>query len=242
MLIEKDNFTKNLLVIDIETVSAVESYEELDEKMQKHWLRKSSWLKNEEKLDPAALYRERSAIYAEFGRVVCIAAGFFFDDENGLSFRVKDFCSEDESEVLHGFSDLVENRFDPGALRLVAHNGREFDFPYLCRRMLVNGISVPQVLQVSGKKPWEINHIDTMDLWKFGDYKHFTSLDLLASLFGIPSSKEDIDGSMIHDVYYQDKKLERIAEYCKKDVVVTAQVLLRLFGREAMDPANIHLI
>jgi DNA polymerase elongation subunit (family B) len=237
-----DKFTRNLLVIDIETVSAVGSFDELDEKMQKHWIRKASWFKNDQDIGPADLYREKSAIYAEFGKVVCIAAGFFFEDEGDLSFRVRDFCSVDEHEVLSGFSELVENKFDPRTLRLAAHNGREFDFPYLCRRMLVCGIPIPQVLQISGKKPWEVNHIDTMELWKFGDYKHFTSLDLLASLFGIPSSKNDIDGSMVHDVYYREQKLDTIAEYCKRDVVVTAQVLLRLFGQQPLDPKNIFLV
>jgi len=146
------------------------------------------------------------------------------------------------SVVLQSFKELIEQKFDPKALRLVAHNGKEFDFPYICRRMLINGIGIPDTLQISGKKPWEIHHIDTMELWKFGDFKNYTSLDTLAALFDIDSSKDDIDGSMVNEVYYTENDLERIAHYCKKDVIVTTQLLLRLNGQDTVAPENIQIL
>jgi DNA polymerase elongation subunit (family B) len=235
-------FTKDLLVIDIETVSAVQTHDRLDKKMQELWDKKSSFFRDSGDMTAERLYEEKSAIYAEFGKVVCIAAGFFIEDHHGPGLRVKGFYSDDESEILTAFKNLVEEKFNARSLRLVAHNGKEFDFPYLCRRMLINSIDIPDPLDIRGKKPWEVPHIDTMELWKFGDYKHYTSLDLLAAIFGIGSSKDDIDGSMIHDVYYKENDLGRIAQYCKKDVVVTAQLLLRLYGLPVVPDDQVHLL
>jgi len=243
MLLNYQSYFQDLLVIDIETVCYHKSFSELDERMQALWTKKASFLKNEDNLDAAELYAKKAAIYAEFGKVVCIAVGFFARDEDQQAqLRVKAFHSDDEAEILNDFNDLINNGFNSDQLRLVAHNGKEFDFPYLCRRMLVRNIEIPVPLQIRGKKPWEIQHIDTMELWKFGDMKNYTSLDLLAALFEIPSSKDDIDGSMISHVYHNENDLERIAEYCKKDVVVTAQLLLRLSGFEIIEKANIHVL
>lgn len=235
-------FTKDLLVIDIETVSLEKSYGMLDEKMQMLWDKKSAFFRDADDQSPEQLYEKKSAIYAEFGKVVCIAAGFFFEDKHGPALRVKSYYSDDETEVLKGFSELIEHKFNPGSLRLAAHNGKEFDFPYLCRRMLINDLKLPAPLDIRGKKPWEVPHIDTLELWKFGDYKHYTSLDLLSTIFGIESSKDDIDGSMIHEVFYNENDLKRIATYCEKDVVVTAQLLLKLYGVPVVAEENIHLV
>ena len=220
---------KNTLVIDIETISCTERYQDLDERLRKQWDRKAAFLKNEDNLTSEELFFDRAGIYAEFGKVICIAVGLFIKTKsNQLGLRIKAFGSTDENEVLVQFKDLINKKLDGDNLILCAHNGKEFDFPYLCRRYLVNEIEIPKALQIAGKKPWEIKHLDTMEMWKFGDRKNYTSLDLLAALFNIESSKSNIDGSMVNSVFYQDKDLDQIITYCKQDVLVTANLLLKL--------------
>jgi len=234
---------KNILVLDIETISAFRSYGEMNERFKKQWERKASLLKNDDNLSSEELYYDRAAIYAEFGKIICIAVGLFTrveEDRPGL--RVKAFSGHDEKEILLEFKDLMEIKLDKQNLILCAHNGKEFDFPYLCRRFLVNEIDIPNVLNISGKKPWEVQHFDTMEMWKFGDRKSYTSLDLLASLFNIESSKVGIDGSMVNKVYYEEKDLDKITTYCKQDVVVTANLLLKLNMKPALEPELIHII
>lgn len=226
----------NLMVIDIETVPQYGSYDEVPEHFQKLWDAKTQYQRKEE---TAAEFYERAGIWAEFGKIVCISMGIFTSARNpGL--RVKSFASHDEKELLANFADLLVSQSP--ALILCAHNGKEFDFPYLCRRMLINGIKIPSQLELSGKKPWEINHLDTMELWKFGDYKNYTSLNLLAAIFGIPTSKDDIDGSMVGEVYWKDNELERICVYCQKDVVVTAQLLRKYRGEDLIPTENITIV
>lgn len=220
---------RNLLFIDIETVSAHDSYSKLDERLKPHWDKKAGFLRNEEGLGPDQLYLDRGAIYSEFGKVIVIAIGVFHQPNEGeLSLRVKSFSSHNEADLLGGFKEMLEQKFDQDNLTLVAHNGKEFDFPYLSRRFLVNSIKLPDILDNSAKKPWEVSYLDTMEMWKFGDRKNFTSLDLLTAIFDIPSSKSDIDGSMVNQVYYEEDGLSRIAEYCANDVVATAQLYLRM--------------
>ncbi len=243
MNIKYESIFKNLLVIDIETVSSVSSYDALSERMQHLWDKKAQLIKNDENLTSEELFFKKAAIYAEFGKIICIAIGFFTKNETDEAvLRVKALASDDEQQLLNEFKILLEEKFDQQNLRLAAHNGREFDFPYLCRRMLVNSIPIPEALQLSGKKPWEVQHIDTMEMWKFGDKKSFTSLDLLAALFDIESSKDQIDGSEVNEVYYVEQDLEKIAAYCKKDVVVTAQLLLKLNGLTNVKSPNIQIV
>lgn len=218
---------KNILYLDIETVSGSPVFEEIDERLQQQWLKKAGYLKRDEEIADADFYFERAGIFAEFGKIIVIGLGFFTMADDGITFRVRHISGDDEAAVLKEFKNIVE-KFDQDSLKLCAHNGREFDFPYLSRRMLINGLSLPSALNLSGKKPWEVNHLDTMDLWKFGDWKHYTSLELLATVFGIESSKSDIDGSMVNKVYHQDKNLGKIAEYCMNDVIVTAQLYAKL--------------
>lgn len=218
---------KDILFIDIETVSAAGSYDQLNERLKTLWSRKASFLKKDETTTEEELYFRRAGIYAEFGKVVTIGMGFFQQEESGLTFRVKALYDNDEKALLEKFSSVLA-RMKSDNLRLCAHNGREFDFPYLSRRMLINGLNLPSVLDLSGKKPWEVNHLDTMDMWKFGDWKHYTSLDLLAAIFDIDSSKSDMTGGDVNEVFYADGDLEKIASYCIKDVIVTAQVYLKL--------------
>lgn len=231
---------KNTLFIDIETVAQKASYEEVEERLQKHWNRKASYLKNEENHSEQDLYKERAAIYAEFGKVVCIGFGAFYQDEDGnLAFRTKSLANHDEKQLLTDFKELLEKHKAKNNLLLCAHNGKEFDYPYLCRRMLIHQIQLPTILQLAGKKAWNVAHLDTLEMWKFGDYKSFTSLDLLATIFEIPSSKTDIDGSQVNQVYYENNDLEKIQRYCVADVVVLAQLYLRLNGYDIIPEEQI---
>lgn len=214
---------QNILVLDIETVPQFSSFEELPDHLQKLWDLKTRFQRKEDET-PADFY-QRAGIWAEFGKIICISVGIF---KNNYSFRVKSFYSHDETDLLQDFIQLLNSQ--PPQLILCAHNGKEFDFPYLCRRMLINSLEIPAQLQIAGKKPWEINHLDTMELWKFGDYKNYTSLNLLAAIFEIPTPKDDIDGSKVGSVYWVENDLERIKTYCQKDVITTARLLQRFKG------------
>lgn len=234
---------KNTLIIDIETASISENYNDLDERLKKQWDRKAAFLKNEEQLPNDELFFERAGIYAEFGKVICIAAGFFIRTKSGeMGLRIKAYTGKNESDILSRFKELINHKLDGENLILCAHNGKEFDFPYLCRRYLINEIEIPTALQIRGKKPWEINHLDTMEMWKFGDRRNYSSLDLLAALFGIDSSKRNIDGSMVNKVYYKDKNIDEIEVYCKQDVCVTANLLLKLNLLPAIPEKNITFV
>jgi DNA polymerase elongation subunit (family B) len=216
---------QDLLVLDIETVSQKASFNELDEEWQELWTKKAGALNNPE--INASLVYDRAAIYAEFGKIVCIGLGIYHLVDGQYHLKVKAISNDDEKELLSEFAELLNTKFNQNKHILVAHNGKEFDFPYICRRLLINGIDLPGILELSGKKPWEIKHLDTLELWKFGDYKNYTSLNVLAKSFGIPSPKDDIDGSLVGYTYWQQNDLERIAVYCKKDIVTTAQLLMK---------------
>ncbi|WMJ71778.1 3'-5' exonuclease [Cytophagaceae bacterium ABcell3] len=233
---------KNILFLDIETVSCVPSYKQLNERLRPLWDKKAGFIaKNEE--TPEQLFQEKAAIYAEFGKVVSIGVGFFFYDQNKqLSLKVKGLSSHNEQDLLQEFSSLLTKRFNSKNLILCAHNGKEFDFPYLCRRMVVNNIKIPEPLDISGKKPWEVCHLDTLEMWKFGDKKNYTSLELLAALFNIPGSKNEMDGSMVGKHYYGTNDLSAITRYCCKDVAVTAQLYLRFKGWPTMPETQIIYI
>lgn len=239
-----DQKLRDILVIDIETASQAKSLDELSGPLQEHWHHKSQFIRNDDDLLPEQQFFQRAGIYAEFGKVITIAVGIFHRGEDGeLSLRVKSFSNHDEYELLKEFKTFLVKKFDPESIRLCAHNGKEFDYPYLCRRMLVNDLAIPEVLNLTGRKPWEVQHVDTMELWKFGDRKNFTSLNLLTSLFGIPSSKSNIDGSKVNQVYYHEEQgLERIATYCCGDVVATAQLYLRLNNMPLIPESHITIV
>ncbi len=238
---ELKSLIKNLLFIDIETASIVKSYDELSPRMQKLWQHKASFLKNDNDQTAQDLYFERAAIYAEFGKVIVIGVGFFYWDEHqNLCLKTKTLVGETEFELLNSFKKLLNERFAKKDLALCAHNGKEFDFPYLCRRMLVNGIELPKALNFSGKKPWEVPHFDTLEMWKFGDKKQYTSLEMLAALFEIESSKIEMAGSQVNEVFYLENNLAKIREYCNEDVIALAQIFLRLKGIFLEKPINIE--
>lgn len=228
---------EKILFLDIETTSAVKSFEDLSDDFKKHWEHKSNFIAKDEET-PFETY-SRAGIYAEFGKIVCISVGFIKIENGVKSLRLKSYYNHNEAELLANFFELLNKHYNTPQHVLCAHNGKEFDYPYIARRGLVNGLSIPQILDLAGKKPWEIQHLDTLQLWKFGDYKHFTSLSLLTSLFNIPTPKDDIDGSMVNQVYWQENDLERIANYCQKDVVALTQLFLRFKNEQLIHSDHI---
>jgi 3'-5' exonuclease len=229
---------KNVLFLDIETVPQVKSYRDLSRDMQALWDKKSAVFRSEEQ-SPEDAY-ERAGIYAEFGRIICISVGIVTGSGKETGLRLKSYADQEEKVLLASFRDMLESYSGKRDIYLCAHNGKEFDFPYLARRMLLNGVKLPSVLDSAGKKPWEIRHLDTMELWKFGDYKHYTSLELLTRIFDIPSPKDDMDGSMVASVYYEENNLSRIIEYCQHDVVAVAQLLMRYRGESLIPEERIQ--
>ncbi|MBX7051035.1 MAG: 3'-5' exonuclease [Flavobacteriales bacterium] len=218
-----------VLFLDIETVSAYHTLEELSDFEQQLWEEKSTYYRDRKQIGLSESYRQ-AGIHAEFGKIVCISVGYFHQGPETREFRTHSFYGHDEKRLLTEFVGLWDKHQRKKFKLLCAHNGKEFDFPYIARRLLINGIALPEILDIAGRKPWEIAHLDTMELWKFGDYKHYTSLKLLAHVFGIPTPKDDIDGSEVHDVYYEEKNLQRIELYCRKDVVTVAQLFLAYRG------------
>jgi hypothetical protein len=221
---------EDILFLDIETVPQFQDYEMLSPDFQFLWNKKAAFIcKTDE--TPASVY-QRAGIYAEFGKIVCISVGMLFPDKNNTNWniRLKSFFNHNESILLKEFVELLQTIALKKEVILCAHNGKEFDFPYISRRILINGIKLPKALDMAGKKPWEVCHLDTLELWRFGDYKHYTSLSLLTTVFGIPTPKDDIDGSMVADVYYKENNLKRIVKYCEKDVLAVAQLMLRYKG------------
>ena len=232
----KINF-ENILFLDIETVPETEFYNDLTEEKQELFALKTQYQRKEE-ISPEEFY-DRAGIWAEFGKIVCISVGYFINFKSkDRKFRVTSFFG-DEVKILQDFKNLLDKHFNKPPHVLCAHNGKEFDFPYIARRMIIKQIELPEKLNLFGKKPWEIAHLDTMEFWKFGDYKHFTSLKLLTSILGIPSPKDDINGSEVGTVYYKEKNIQRIVTYCEKDTIAIAQLLLRFNNEPLIEELNI---
>lgn len=232
------------LIFDIETVPVAGDFHELPETFKGLWeLKASRYMEEDENIEDN--YFERAGIYAEFGKIICISAGFFVKSAvpGMLNFRIRSFWAPEEKVLLRNFKELLDQYYsDPQRSFLCGHNIKEFDVPYVCRRMLVNGITLPTTLDIFGKKPWEVNHVDTMQLWKFGDFKSYTSLKLLAALFDIPTPKDDIDGSDVASVYWKDQDLDRIVTYCQKDVLTVAQLLLRFKGLPTLKEEDVTVV
>ena len=220
---------RNLLFLDIETVSGEKNYADLSPRFQELWKHKHSQLNTDSAISIESSYFDRAAIYAEFGKIICIGLGFvMYNEDNELCIKIKVIADKDEKVVLNEFRHILVEKFKGKTPYLCAHNGKEFDFPYICRRMLINQISIPEVLNIQDKKPWEVKHYDTLELWKFGDRKAYTSLELLAAVFDIETSKSDLDGSKVNEFYYLKNQLVQIALYCGKDVAVLVQVFLAI--------------
>jgi len=237
-MLEKIRLDK-ILFLDIETVPQEQSFEKLDAKSRELWLNKSKFI-NKTPSDEDHLYN-RAGIYAEFGKIVCISTGYFTVTGKEKQLHIKSYYGDDEKALIASFKGLLDKQFYKSDHMLCAHNGKEFDFPYLCRRMLINRIKLPAILDIAGKKPWEIQHLDTMELWRFGDYKNYTPLALLAHIFGIPSPKEEMDGSQVCNVYWQEKNLKKIAEYCRKDVITIVQLFLHFMNEEILSDTQIRV-
>lgn len=233
--------SENILFIDIETVPLHYRFDEMTEEMQLLWSDKTRFIQQREEKDAAEVY-ERAGVYAEFGKVICISIGYLHQSAGDKMLRITSFAGEDEREVLEDFAGLLNSRFSAPHYFMCGHNIKEFDIPYLCRRMLIHGMRLPEMLNIAGKKPWEVKHLDTMELWKFGDYKHFTSLNLLTRIFDIPTPKDDISGADVAKVFYEEKDLERIVRYCEKDVVAVAQLLLSMKGDPRVEEKNVVVV
>lgn len=231
----------NILFLDIETVPQFPDYSMLPEGWKQLWDTKSnSLVKYHEGGTNESLY-PRAGIYAEFGKIICISCGVVQGGGDQRKIILKSFAGDDEKTLLQQFNEMLVKWAGGEPKFLCAHNGKEFDFPYLCRRMIVHGISIPSLLNIAGKKPWEIHHFDTLELWKFGDFKSYTSLNLLAHTLGIATPKDDIDGSVVWEVYWKEKNLPRIIAYCQKDVITVAQILLRMNGESLIKEENIEI-
>jgi predicted PolB exonuclease-like 3'-5' exonuclease len=229
----------NVMVIDIETVPQKKNYNELSDSWKVLWDAKSKI--KYPTLTPEESYRH-AGLYGEFGKIICISLGIFVKWGNSYQLRIKSHAGHDEKALLNEFKSTLEKFVKSPAHTLVAHNGREFDFPFMARRMMINGIELPMLLDIGGRRPWEINLIDTLDLWKFGDFKAYTSLALIAECFNIPTPKDDIDGSMVYAVYYNDNDLDRIKTYCQKDVATLGRVMLKFKGDQDIPEQNIQVV
>jgi 3'-5' exonuclease len=227
----------DILFLDIETVPQEEYWSSLSEETQNLFEAKTKYQRKEE--FTAEEFYNRAGIWAEFGKIVCISVGYFNNKDKKKQLRIRSFFGDDEHKILTDFKQLLDKHFAKKSNILCAHNGKEFDFPFIARRMIVHQIELPKKLNLFGKKPWEVPHLDTLELWKFGDFKHYTSLKLLTSILGIPSPKDDIDGSEVAKVYYQEKDLQRIVTYCEKDTVAVAQILLRFNNQKIITDKEI---
>jgi len=229
----------NILFLDIETVPQYKNYKALPENFAELWNKKCEILKNNpDDAMPYEIYN-RAGIYAEFGKIICISCGYFTPEK---TFRIKSFSGHDEKKILFDFSAMLQSAFNTPNKLLCAHNGKEFDFPYICRRLLINQLPLPAILDIAGKKPWEIAHLDTMELWKFGDYKSYTTLTLLAAVFGIPTPKDDIDGSKVWKVYWEEENLDRIVTYCQKDVLTIAQIFRKFRCEDLINSEEVEIV
>jgi hypothetical protein len=238
-MLQNINYNK-ILFFDIETVPLTYEFKDLEERAQDLWDRKTRFLQERDNLSPDELY-EKAGIYAEFGKVVCISMGFVLQKEGETQIRVKSIANKNEKILLQEYIDLLNSYYNSPDFLFCAHNGKEFDIPFLCRRILINGLKLPFMLNVAGKKPWEIKHLDTMELWKFGDFKNYTSLDLLTYIFNIPTPKDDMDGSQVAKVFYEEKNLDRIIHYCEKDVIATIQLFRKYQGDSLIDEEFIQI-
>jgi DNA polymerase elongation subunit (family B) len=227
-----------VLFLDIETVPSFQNWDEVPERLKPLWEKKAATLRGAEEESVEESW-SRAGIYAEFGKIVCISVGFLRGDGAAREFRTKSFFDHDEKRLLSEFAELLDQNYQSRDSLLCAHNGKEFDFPYIARRMLINGVEIPGILDTAGKKPWEVSHLDTMELWKFGDRKSFTSVALLTAIFDIPTPKDDIDGSQVGRVYWEESDLARIEEYCRKDVVAVVQILLKFRGQNILKDEEI---
>jgi len=238
----------NILFLDIETAPQAEFLSEIPENLQKLWLEKTETLKIKmpekfpQNLSNDEIFFKNAGVYSEFSKIICISVGGFYKKDNEQFFRVKSFAGADEKQLLSDFSALAKKFLTTKEHFVCGHNIKEFDIPFICRRLLINGLEIPQSINAAGKKPWETSFIDTLELWRFGDYKNYTSLKLLTAVFDIPTPKDDIDGSQVAEVFYKEKNLNRIAQYCQKDVVATARLFQKFNSIKMVEDEFLEII
>jgi 3'-5' exonuclease len=233
---------ENLLLIDIETVPAYPVFEEMNEEWRSLWQEKVQRSLPED-VSAAEFYPQRAGVMAEFAKVICISIGHFRKNGNTYQLRLKSFYGDDEKILLQDFiAALNKMEANNNKWSFTGHNIKEFDIPFICRRLLINGLGVPSFLDFQNMKPWETNMVDTFQYWRFGDYKNYTSLKLLAAALGVPSPKDDIDGSMVADVYWKEKNLDRIVTYCQKDVVTTGNIVLRFKNMPLLTDSQVIIV
>jgi len=225
---DRKGFLNKILFLDIETIPIKERFEDLSATDQALFEKKTRF-QRKDNLPPSDFY-DNAGIWAEFGKIICVSTVCIRKTDKGSELVLKSFYGHEENQILREFNIYLDKNFNSQSHLLCAHNGKEFDFPYIARRMIINEIPLPEILNLFGKKPWQIRHIDTMDLWKFGDYKHYTSLDLLTSVLGIPSPKTDLTGKDVRNAYYEKKDLDLIVQYCERDTISVFKVFLRLKG------------
>lgn len=236
---------EDVLFIAIQTVPQKVSLDELSPRLQAMWRHKVDFTAGEENTSPEEAYKEKAGLFAEFGKIINLTAAYFHQQgaEGDLHLRVKTLRqAANEKQLLEEFIDLLNERFDQSRLRLCAHNGKEFDFPYLCRRMLLQCVPIPPVLNLAGKKPWEVPHLDTMEMWMFGNRKYPVSLDLLAAIFDIPEQEYPLKGEKVSQAYYQEEDLERISRRGQQDVITTAQLYMRYRCSPLLKAEQIQLV
>lgn len=233
---------QKLFLLDIETVPQQPAYQQLNAEWQARWWHKISKT-IPEGTSPEDSYQQKAGILAEFGKIICISIGCFQIKDNENFLKIKSIYGHNEKELLQSFLSVNNKMCElKNDFQFAGHNIREFDIPYICRRMIINHIPLPQYLCLHNAKPWEVNMLDTLHHWRFGDVKNYISLDLLASVLGVPTSKTDIDGSKVQEVYYKDNDLQRIVNYCQRDVEVVANVLLRFNNMPLLKPENISIL
>jgi len=238
----------NILFIDIETAPQAEFLSELPENLQKLWLEKSEMLKIKmpekfpQNLSNDEIFMKNAGIYSEFSKIICISVGFFYRKDNEQFFRVKSFADTDEKQLLQDFTVMLNKFMKTNEHCVCGHNIKEFDIPFICRRLLINNLAIPQGINAAGKKPWETSFIDTLELWRFGDYKNYTSLKLLSAVFNIPTPKDDIDGSQVAEVFYKGKNIDRIVQYCQKDVIATARLFQKFNSMKMVEEEFLEIV
>lgn len=247
--------TYQLGFVDTETIPGYKDFNDMPEELARMYERKFGHeLANN---DPDKFdnfedhYRARAALYPEFGKIVCLVIGVIFVDDKDKQekLKLKTLCGRHEDKLLAEAAPIID-KFDS----LVGHNSKEFDFPYLCKRFYVHGIQLPQILNIAGKKPWEVSLIDTMELWRFGSFKGSTSLELFAHCLGLPSPKQDMTGADVAKVYYEmfdhmkdgelpfeaeSAAIQKIGKYCQGDVVTLANCYRKLKYQSVIASENV---
>ncbi len=239
---------KQMVFIDIETIRGKKTYNDViteNPALDDYWQTKHTQIREKEPLsyghieDSAEMYEKMAALYPEWGQIVCISIGQikFDEDGNPIKFTTKSFSGLYEKILLEEFNETASKIMSKyPRMQWVGHNIKGFDMPYIIKRSLINGVRVPNVFHLQKQKPWESQLIDTNDVWKFNGWNG-ARLGLLTEILNIPSPKQDMDGKMVSDVFWEDGDLNRISEYCEMDINATANVMLRISGMDIITDA-----